>query len=45
LILSVYFIEEDDSKKYAGVELELHAFLTAAQVTGECSVSHLRPYI
>jgi len=43
--LSVYFLEEDNSKKYAGVELELHAFLTAIQGTGECSMSYLSRYI
>jgi len=39
--LSVYFLEEDALKKYDGVELRLHAFLTATLDRGECSVSHL----
>jgi hypothetical protein len=43
--LSVYFLEEDASKKYARMELQLHAFLAATLDRGECSVSHLSRYI
>jgi hypothetical protein len=43
--LSLYFLEEDTSKKYAGVELQHNACLTAALDTGECSVSQLGRYI
>ena len=36
--LSVYFLQEDASKESAGVELQVHAFVTAAQDRDECSV-------
>jgi hypothetical protein len=43
--LSVHFLEEDASKKCAGMELQLHAFLAATIDRDESSVSHLSRYI